>query len=312
LITQYASGRFWRDPSYLLNADAIEIKIGQGAKIGHGGLLPGPKVTELVAENRGIPPYKVAHSPSRHLDILGPEYLVAKILELREITDWKIPIIVKIGSSRVYDDIEIILKSYADAASIDGLVGGTGAAPWELRDIIGINTLPSLKPAKEAIYDYYLNHQNDKFQLLVHGSIWDAERIAKCIALGASGVGIGTGFLLCMGCTLVQDCYTNMCPAGLTGSYEKLDIEKSIDSIVNYVKGTLIELKNIARSLGRKSIHDIRKEDLVAMDQLSSIVSDLPLEDGQTHIDIIKGRIATVLKEKNLIGIKNPTVHGSI
>src|ERR671913_786339 len=312
LITQYASGRFWKDPSYLLNADGIEIKIGQGAKIGHGGLLPGPKVTDLVAENRGIPSYKAAHSPSRHLDILGPEDLVAKILELREITDWRTPIIVKVGCSRVYDDIEIILKSYADAASIDGFVGGTGAAPWELRDIIGINTLPSLKPAKEAIYDYYLNHPDDKFQLLVHGSVWDAERIVKCIALGASGVGIGTGFLLSMGCTLVQDCYTNMCPAGLTGSYEKLDIEKSIDSIVNYVKGTLRELKNIARSLRRKSIHDIRKEDLVAMDELSSIASDLPLEDGQTYKDIIKGRIATVLKEKNLIGIKNPTVHGSI
>ena len=73
LVVQYASGRFWKDPDYLLNADAIEIKIGQGAKIGHGGLLPGSKVTELVAENRGIPPYKSAHSPSRHLDILGPE-----------------------------------------------------------------------------------------------------------------------------------------------------------------------------------------------------------------------------------------------
>lgn len=310
LITQYASGRFWRDPSYLLSADAIEIKIGQGAKIGHGGLLPGPKVTELVAENRGIPPYKVAHSPSRHLDILGPEDLVAKILELREITDWKIPIIVKIGSSRVYDDIEIILKSYADAASIDGLVGGTGAAPWELRDIIGINTLPSLNPSQKAIYDYALNHQDDKFQLLVHGSVWDAERIAKCIALGASGVGIGTGFLLSMGCTLVQDCYTNMCPAGLTGSYEKLDIEKSIDSIVNYVRGTLLELKNIARSLRRKSIYDIKKEDLVATDQLSSIALDLPLEDGQTYKDIIKGRISTVLKEKDLISIRKPTIHG--
>ena len=65
--------------------------------------------------------------------------------------------------------------------------------------MVGINTLPSLKLAKEAIYDYYLNHQDEKFQLLVHGGIWDAERIAKCIALGASGVGIGTGFLLCMG-----------------------------------------------------------------------------------------------------------------
>ena len=88
-----------------------------------------------------------------------------------------------------------------------------------------------------------------------------------------------------------------------------LDIEKSVDSIVNYVKGTLIELKNIARSLGRKSIHDIRKEDLVTMDHLSSIASDLPLEDGQTYKDIIKGRIATVLKEKNWNDIKKFTVH---
>jgi glutamate synthase domain-containing protein 2 len=135
------------------NADAIEIKIGQGAKIGHGGLLLGQKVTELVAENRGIPSHKSAHSPSRHLDILGPEDLVAKVLELREITDWQIPIIVKIGASRIYDDVEIILKSYAYSAAIDGFVGGTDAAPWEVRDIIGINTIPTIKSAKDAIND---------------------------------------------------------------------------------------------------------------------------------------------------------------
>lgn len=298
LVTQYASGRFWKDPSYLLNADAIEIKIGQGAKIGHGGLLPGPKVTDLVAENRGIPSYKAAHSPSRHLDILGPEDLVAKILELREITDWRTPIIVKVGCSRVYDDIEIILKSYADAASIDGFVGGTGAAPWELRDIIGINTVPSLVPSREAIEDYYSPDERDEFRLIVHGSVWDSERIAKCIALGADGVGIGTGFLLSMGCTLVQDCYTNSCPAGLTGSYEKLDIETSVTGIVNYVKGTLFELKNIVGSLGRKSIHELRKEDLVATDELSSMICGLSLAGGETFKDLVKARVKTAIDSR--------------
>jgi len=252
LIVQYASGRFWRDPDYLLKADAIEIKIGQGAKIGHGGLLPGPKVTDLVAENRGIPAYKSAHSPSRHLDILGPEDLVAKVLELREVTDWKIPIIVKIGASRVYDDVQIILKSCADSAAIDGYVGGTGAAPWEIRDTIGINTIPSIKLGKDAIADYYLNKEIDEFKLLAHGGIWDSKRIAKCIALGANGVGIGTGFLVSMGCTLIQDCYTNTCPAGLTGSYEKLDMQRSIERIINYIKGTMIELQNIVGSIGKK------------------------------------------------------------
>jgi methylamine---glutamate N-methyltransferase subunit C len=302
LITQYASGRFWKDPSYLLNADGIEIKIGQGAKIGHGGLLPGPKVTDLVAENRGIPSYKAAHSPSRHLDILGPEDLVAKILELREITDWRTPIIVKVGCSRVYDDIEIILKSYADAASIDGFVGGTGAAPWELRDIIGINTIPSLKPSRDAIENYYATNERDEFRLIVHGSVWDSERIAKCIALGANGVGIGTGFLLSMGCTLVQDCYTNVCPAGLTGSYEKLDIQTSVNGIVNYVKGTLLELQNIAVSVGRKSIHDLRRDDLVATDKLTSMITGLPLGDGQTFKDSVKEMVKSVIDKKRKRG----------
>ena len=229
---------------------------------------------------------------------MGPEDLVAKILELREITDWRTPIIVKVGCSRIYDDIEIILKSYADAASIDGFVGGTGAAPWELRDIIGINTIPSLKPSREAIDNYYSNEERDEFRLIVHGSVWDSERIAKCIALGANGVGIGTGFLLSMGCTLVQDCYTNACPAGLTGSYEKLDIQTSVNGIVNYVKGTLLELKNIAGSVGRKSIHDLRREDLVATDELTSMICGLPLVDGQTFDGSINEVVKRVIEKR--------------
>jgi glutamate synthase domain-containing protein 2 len=293
LIVQYASGRFWRDPNYLLKADAIEIKIGQGAKIGHGGLLPGSKVTELVAENRGIPPYRAAHSPSRHLDILGPEDLVAKILELREVTDWKKPIIVKVGAARVYDDIQIILKSYADSAAIDGYVGGTGAAPWEIRDIIGINTIPSIKLGKDAINGYYLHKEANEFKLLAHGGIWDSKRIAKCIALGANGVGIGTGFLISMGCTLIQDCYTNTCPAGLTGSYEKLDIENSVNRIINYIKGTMVELQNIVGSLGKKSIKDLNKDDLFATDDISNMVSGLS-SNNKNYFKQIKDKIRQI------------------
>jgi methylamine---glutamate N-methyltransferase subunit C len=293
LVVQYASGRFWRDPNYLLKADAIEIKIGQGAKIGHGGLLPGSKVTELVAENRGIPPYRAAHSPSRHLDILGPEDLVAKILELREVTDWKKPIIVKVGAARAYDDIQIILKSYADSAAIDGYVGGTGAAPWEIRDIIGINTIPSIKLGKDAINDYYLHKEANEFKLLAHGGIWDSKRIAKCIALGANGVGIGTGFLISMGCTLIQDCYTNTCPAGLTGSYEKLDIENSVNRIINYIKGTMVELQNIVGSLGKKSIKDLNKDDLFATDDISNMVSGLS-SNNKNYFKQIKDKIRQI------------------
>ncbi|ALI37367.1 Glutamate synthase (NADPH) large chain [Candidatus Nitrosocosmicus oleophilus] len=297
LVVQYASGRFWKDPDYLLNADAIEIKIGQGAKIGHGGLLPGSKVTELVAENRGIPPYKSAHSPSRHLDILGPEDLVAKILELRELTDWNVPIIVKVGASRVQDDISIILKSFADAAAIDGYVGGTGAAPWEIRDSIGVNTIPAIRLAKDAIDNYYSKRDMDEFKLIAHGGIWDSKRIAKCISLGSNGVGIGTGFLISMGCTLVQDCYTNTCPAGLTGSYEKLDIQSSVNRIVNYIKGTRVELQNIVGSLGKKRIQDLNKEDLHATDEISNLVSGLSTNASSYYNKIKNKDIDNILRD---------------
>ena len=82
-----------------------------------------------------------------------------------------------------------------------------------------------------------------------------------------------------MGCTLVQDCYTNSCPAGLTGSYEKLNIQSSVKRIVNYIKGTRIELQNIVGSLGKKRIQDLNKEDLVATDEISNMVSGLSTTD---------------------------------
>ncbi|MGE5705274.1 MAG: hypothetical protein ACM3XP_00980, partial [Nitrososphaerales archaeon] len=91
---------------------------------------------------------------------------------------------------------------------------------------------------------------------------------------------------------------TNSCPAGLTGSYEKLDIETSVTGIVNYVKGTLFELKNIAGSLGRKSIHDLRKEDLVATDELSGMISGLPLAGGETFKDLVKARVKTAIDSR--------------
>jgi len=229
---------------------------------------------------------------------LGPEDLVAKILELREITNWNVPIIVKVGASRVYDDIQIILKSLADAAAIDGYVGGTGAAPWEIRDSIGINTIPAIRLAREAIRRYHSGRGINEFKLIAHGGIWDSKRIAKCIALGSNGVGIGTGFLVSMGCTLVQDCYTNSCPAGLTGSYEKLDIQSSVNRIVNYIKGTKIELQNIVGCLGKKRLQDLNKEDLSATDEISNIVSGLSTNDNNYYAKV-KDKIREYM-EKNL------------
>jgi len=138
-----------------------------------------------------------------------------------------------------------------------------------------------------------LNKETNEFKLLAHGGIWDSKRIAKCIALGANGVGIGTGFLISMGCTLVQDCYTNTCPAGLTGSYEKLDMDNSVKRIINYIKGTMIELQNIVGSMGKKSIKDLDKEDLFATDEISNMVSGLS-SNNKNYSKLIKEKIRKV------------------
>ena len=100
----------------------------------------------------------------------------------------------------------------------------------------------------------------------------------------------------------LQDCYTNVCPAGLTGSYEKLDIQTSVNGIVNYVKGTLLELQNIAVSVGRKSIHDLRRDDLVATDELTSMITGLPLGDGQNFKDSVKEMVKTVIDKRRKRG----------
>ena len=103
-------------------------------------------------------------------------------------------------------------------------------------------------------------------------------------------MGIGTGFLISMGCTLVQDCYTNTCPAGLTGSYENLDIDNSVKRIINYIKGTMIELQNIVGSVGKKRIKDLDKEDLFATDEISNMVSGLS-SNNKNYSKLIKDKI---------------------
>jgi len=157
---------------------------------------------------------------------------------------------------------------------------------------------------RNAISDYYKTHDDDGFKLLVNGGVWDSERIAKCIALGANGVGIGTGFLLAMGCTLIQECHTDVCPAGIAGSPEKLDVENSAEGIFNYIKTTKTELENIVGTLGRVNIQDITMSDLVVNDILTSIISKLPFSDGEDYVTKIKNKIENVMSSNSFRGEK--------
>ena len=127
LIYQLLPSRYGMNPDDLRKADAIEVVVGQGAKPGGGGMLLGQKINDRVAEMRTLPKGIDQRSPCRHPDWTGPDDMEIKILELREITGWNVPIIVKVAGARPFYDVALAVKAGADAIVIDGMQGGTAA-----------------------------------------------------------------------------------------------------------------------------------------------------------------------------------------
>ncbi len=266
LIAQYASGRFGVSAEYLNAADAIEIKIGQGAKPGMGGHLMGEKVTKEIAEIRGIPEGSDALSPSRHMDIVGPEDLKMKIEQLREITDWKVPIIVKYSPGRVKEDVKIAAKAGADIIAIDGMQGGTGASPEIATENAGIPTIAALVQAVEALNEIGMREEVD---IIISGGIRDGADVAKALALGADAVYVCTGVLIAMGCTACMQCHAGVCPVGICTQdpelRKKLDVDEAARRVANYLKVMTEECKMLAQLAGKTDVHNLEKEDLRAL-----------------------------------------------
>ena len=151
LIYQILPSRYGFNPHHLIQAQAIEIVVGQGAKPGTGGLLMGVKVLDEIADMRDLPRGIDQRSPARHPDWLGPDDLAVKIEQLREATDWRLPVHVKLGACRVADDVKLAAKAGADAIVIDSMAAGTGASAEVLLDHSGIPTVPAIVMAREAL-----------------------------------------------------------------------------------------------------------------------------------------------------------------
>ncbi|MEM3709216.1 MAG: FMN-binding glutamate synthase family protein, partial [Nitrososphaerales archaeon] len=266
LISQYASGRFGVSARYLQVSDAVEIKIGQGAKPGQGGLLLGEKVSEEIASVRGIPIGTDAISPARHLDIVGPEDLKMKIEQLREVTDWKVPIMVKYSAGRVSDDVKIAAKAGADIVVVDGKQAGTGAAPEIVLEQAGMPTLLALVEANKALKDLGLR---DEVNLVISGGIKNGADIAKAIALGADAVAMSTSILISMGCTVCGLCNTGLCPRGIATQdpnlRKRLKVDVAAIRVENYLRATIEELRMLAQLAGKTDVRNFEPEDLRAI-----------------------------------------------
>jgi glutamate synthase domain-containing protein 2 len=294
LVCEVLPSRYGIDVRDLRRSDAIELTIGQGAKPGTGGLLLGSKVSEDVAHLRDLPPGVDQRSPCRHPDFLGPDDMVIKIEELREATNWEIPIFVKMGASRVFDDVRLAAKAGADVVVVDGMEGGTGASPELLQEHTGIPTLAAVCEARAALEDIGLYGE---VQLVIAGGLRHGSDCAKALALGADACYLGTALLIALNCNkpiyeedyaaigaapyACHHCHTGRCPVGITTQdpvlEARLDVEQGAERVANFFHALTTEVQILARACGKSDVHHLEPEDLRALTLEASMITGLPL-----------------------------------
>lgn len=304
LVYQCLPSRYGFNPNDLRKADAIEMVLGQGAKPGGGGMLLGQKVSPRVAQMRTLPEGIDQRSACRHPDWTGPDDLKIKIEELREITDWKIPVYVKMGATRVREDVKLAVKAGADVVVIDGMQGGTAATQQVFIEHTGIPTLAALPLAVEALSDMNVLGE---VQLIISGGIRTGADVAKALALGADAVSIGQGVLIALGCNhhayqradgeeidvtsdyaklgtapgYCHHCHTGQCPVGITTQDPELEPrlipEVGAKRLKNYLQVLNMELTTLARACGKSNVHHLEKEDLAALTVEAAAMAKVPL-----------------------------------
>ena len=294
LVYQYLPSRYGMNPDHLRMADAIEIVLGQGAKPGGGGMLLGQKITERVAGMRTLPMGVDQRSACRHPDWTGPDDLEIKIRELREITDWEKPVYVKIGASRTYYDVKLAAKAGADVIVLDGMQGGTAATQDVFIEHVGIPTLAALPQAVQALQEEGLHR---KVQLVVSGGVRNGADLAKCMALGADAVAIGTAALIALGdnsphldeeyrklgsaAGFYDDWQAGRDPAGITTQdpelADRLDPVVGGRRLANFIRVMTMEAQVIARACGKAHLHSLEPEDLVALTIEAAAMARVPL-----------------------------------
>ena len=294
LVYQYLPSRYGMNPDDLRKADAIEVVVGQGAKPGGGGMLLGQKISDRVAQMRNLPKGIDQRSACRHPDWTGPDDLEIKILELREITGWRVPIYIKVGGARPYFDTTLAVKAGADVVVLDGMQGGTAATQDVFIEHVGQPILACIREAVRALQDLDMHRE---VQLIVSGGVRNGADVAKCMALGADAVSIGSAALIALGdndprwedeyqklgttAGAYDDWHEGKDPAGINTQdpelIKRFDPVEGGRRLNNYLKVMTLEAQTIARACGKSHVHNLEPEDLCAVTLEAAAMARVPL-----------------------------------
>ena len=260
-IFEYVPNRYSVTDENLKLVDAVEIKIGQSAKPGMGGYLPGNKVTREIAAIRGFREGEDIISPSNFPDIRSKEELKATVSYLRLRTGGK-PIGIKLAAGHIEEDIDIALYAGVDFITIDGRAGGTGASPKVVNDAASVPTIFALSRARKILD----TRGADMVSLIITGGLRVSSDFAKALAMGADAIAVGTAAMMAVGCQQYRICNTGKCPVGIATQdpvlRARLDVDKSAIRVANYFKAVTEELRDFARLTGNDNVHHLSVADL--------------------------------------------------
>lgn len=261
-LYELASARFGYTEALLSKVQAFHFKVGQAAKTGAGGHLPGAKNVGKIAQIRGLKAGTPALSPAAFADLTTPKEFKQFADRVREITGG-IPVGFKMSANHIERDLEFALQAGADYIILDGRGGGTGAAPLLFRDHIGVPTIPALARAR-----HYLDNQgaSGKVTLMVTGGLRLPSDFIKALALGADGIALANSAIQAVGCVAARICHTNNCPSGVATQdptlRQRIKVDESARRLANFLNASVSLMQVMARACGHDHLHQFNKDDL--------------------------------------------------
>ncbi len=273
-IFEYVPNLYSVTDQNLSEADAVEIKIGQGTKPGMGGHLPGKKVTEEIATIRGKPVGQDVISPSHFSAIKTSADLQDLIESLRARSGGR-PIGVKIAAGHIEEDLAFIVPAAPDFVTVDGRGGATGSSPKFLKDASSVPTVYALARAAK-----FLRMHAPEIDLVITGGLRTSRDFVKALALGADAVAVSSAALMALGCNRHRVCHKGTCPAGIATQdpalRANLSVEEGARRVANYLNASTEELRVFARVTGHADIHDLSVTDLATTSSEISGHTDIP------------------------------------